>query len=292
VSKPSYVLVTPVRNEEATIGITIESVVNQTLRPKEWIIVSDGSTDRTDSIVEGYAAKHVFIRLLRLEKRPDRNFASVVFALDAGIGEIRSLDYEFVGLLDADIRFAPDYYEQILARFAANPELGVAGGLVVDCHAGQRRRSLQTFGDVAGAVQFFRRSSFEGMGGLVAIREGGWDTVTCVRVRMQGFKSRTFPDLMVDHLKPRNIAHGGVFRRFTQLGVRDYVLGNHPLFETVKCVYRCFEYPYVVGGIMRWLGYISGYVYRTKQALTPDTIAFIRREQLGRLLPLHKTRRK
>src|SRR2546426_1031255 len=47
----SYVLITPARNEEAHIERTIKSVVSQTLRPLKWVIVSDGSTDRTDEIV-------------------------------------------------------------------------------------------------------------------------------------------------------------------------------------------------------------------------------------------------
>ena len=78
----NYVLVTPARNEEATIGITIESVVRQTILPKEWVITSDGSTDGTDDIIRRHAATHPFIRLLRLENRPARNFASVVFVTE------------------------------------------------------------------------------------------------------------------------------------------------------------------------------------------------------------------
>ena len=118
-NKPSYVLITPVRNEQATIGITIDSVIHQTVPPAEWIIVSDESTDRTDEIINEYAAKFPFIRLLRLTRRPERNFASVVFAVESGIQMLRTVDYDYIGLLDADVRFAPNYYEEVLRRFVA-----------------------------------------------------------------------------------------------------------------------------------------------------------------------------
>src|SRR4030095_7056049 len=49
-----YVLITPARNEAAFIAKTLESVVAQTVLPKRWVVVSDGSTDGTDEIVTKY----------------------------------------------------------------------------------------------------------------------------------------------------------------------------------------------------------------------------------------------
>jgi glycosyltransferase involved in cell wall biosynthesis len=285
----SYVLVTPVRNEEGTIGITIEAVVKQTVLPTEWVIVSDGSTDRTDEIVRTYAAKHPFLRLLRLDRRPSRNFASVVFATEAGLAKLQTTDSEFIGLLDGDIQFAENYYAEIMQRFAQDAKLGLAGGLVVDCIQGQRRRSVQSLGDVAGAVQFFRRECFAALGGLIALPEGGWDTITCVEARRHGYRTRTFPDIEVDHLKPRNVAEGGWLRRLRQMGVREYALGYHPLFEVLKCGYRCFEYPFLIGGIMRLAGYFSGCLSRRKRLLAPELVRFIRREQLRRIFPFGRS---
>jgi len=89
------------------------------------------------------------------------------------------------------------------------------------------------------ATQFFRRKCFESIGGLVAIPEGGWDAITCVQPELVGTYG-TFPDLIVDHLKPRNISEGNVFRRNWQMG-SDYALGSHPLFEVVKCMARTME---------------------------------------------------
>jgi biofilm PGA synthesis N-glycosyltransferase PgaC len=81
---PRYVLVTPARNEAAFIEKTILSVVAQTVRPERWIIVSDGSTDRTDAIVEAYAKRIPWLQLLRLSEHRDRTFAAKVQGFNAG----------------------------------------------------------------------------------------------------------------------------------------------------------------------------------------------------------------
>jgi biofilm PGA synthesis N-glycosyltransferase PgaC len=285
-SNPTYVLVTPVRNEEATIGITLESVVRQTLLPLQWIVVSDGSTDRTDEIIESYARQHSFIRLLRLKDRPNRSFSSVVFATEAGIEALTVDDYQYIGLLDADIRFSPTYYADIFARFKADPTLGLAGGLVVDLINGERKPNLQTTGDVAGAVQLFRRECFDRLGGLTAIPEGGWDAITCLAARMHGYSVRTFRDVEVDHLKPRNASEGHLFQRISKLGERDYALGNHPLFEFCKCIYRCLERPYIVAGLLRLSAFVRCHIARRPRYLSAALIQRTQQEQLRRVFLL------
>jgi poly-beta-1,6-N-acetyl-D-glucosamine synthase len=281
----TYVLVTPVRNEDSTIGITIESVISQILLPEEWIIVSDGSTDRTDEIIQSYTDSYPFIKLLRLDRRPQRSFSSVVFATEAGINALSSKNYDFIGLLDADIRFDTSYYTDLINKFMINGKLGLAGGLVEDCVGGRRISNPQSLNDVAGAVQFFRRECFDSLGGLIAIPEGGWDAITCLQARMNGFSTETFCDLKVDHLKPRNVSEGNIFRRFMQLGVRDYALGNHPLFETLKCIYRCISKPYLIGGGMRFIGYCLCYFKKKERMLPSVIIQHVRGEQMARLFP-------
>src|SRR5713226_4266269 len=105
----TYVLVTPARNEAAFIEQTIEAVVGQTIRPAKWVIVSDGSTDGTDEIVKGYAAKHNWIELVRMPERRERHFAGKVGAFNAGYARVRDLDYDVIGNLDADISFDEEY---------------------------------------------------------------------------------------------------------------------------------------------------------------------------------------
>ena len=280
-----YVLVTPMRNEEATIGITIESILAQTVSPREWVIVSDGSTDGSDAIIRRYAADARFIRLVSINNRNRRSFSSVVSAIEAGCAELQCRDYAFIGILDADVRLPPDYYEIVVSRFAANPSLGLGGGLVLDMDGkkGKVAKQRQNMEEVAGAVQLFRRECFESLGGLLPILEGGWDTVTCVRARMNGYKTMTFPDVRVDHLKPRNSAEGNLIRRTWQMGTRDYAVGNEPTFEIVKCFSRLFEAPCGVGPFVRLTGYLWACLARRKRILDPEVVNFIRSEQRLRI---------
>jgi poly-beta-1,6-N-acetyl-D-glucosamine synthase len=280
-----YVLVTPAKNEESTIGITIDSVAMQTVLPVEWVIVSDGSTDRTDSIVEAAIDAHRWIRLIRLPKRSHRSFSAVVHAIETGVKALRSEDHQYLGLLDADVRFAPDYFEILMEHFEQKPRLGLAGGVVFDVGTSKDRlpRNLQ---DVPGAVQFFRRTCFDSLGSLIAIPQGGWDVLTCAKARMNRFETRLMPDLIVDHLKPRNISEGGEIRRKWQLGVRDHALGYHPLFEFVKCAGRTTEPPFLIGAFARWIGYCMAAIRGRSRLFPQDLSAFVHQEQMGRLRKL------
>src|SRR6266436_8272881 len=108
-SLPTYMLITPARNEAQFIELTIKSVVAQTVRPLKWVIVSDGSTDGTDDIVAKYAAEHDWIELVRMPERRERHFAGKVYAFNAGYAKVKGLDYQIIGSLDADMSFDESY---------------------------------------------------------------------------------------------------------------------------------------------------------------------------------------
>lgn len=281
-SNTTYVLITPVRDEAATIGLTIESVLKQSILPSEWVIVSDGSTDRTDEIVLQASENHSWIRLLPLAPRPGRSFAAVVHNTETGIRHLSRRDYNYVGLLDADVTFQSDYFEQLVKRFEENPKLGLAGGVVIDVGL-PRDRFPRNRNDVPGAVQFFRRECFDRLGGLIPIPEGGWDGMTCSMSRMNGYQTRLFTDLIVDHLKPRNISEGGVVRRKWQMGQRDYAAGYHPLFETMKCIGRLMDAPFVVGAVAWWVGYCMAFIQHRRRVVPQAVVEHVQREQWQRL---------
>src|SRR5678815_3413419 len=153
---PSYILITPARNEAEFIDQTIRSVVMQTVRPVKWVIVSDGSTDGTDEIVSAYAADHPWIELVRMPERRDRHFAGKAHAFNAGYARVTSLDYDVIGNLDADISFDPDYIEYLLKKFADNPKLGVGGTSYQERNMPQYDYRFSSTDFVPGACQLFR----------------------------------------------------------------------------------------------------------------------------------------
>ncbi|MBI5591078.1 MAG: glycosyltransferase family 2 protein [Deltaproteobacteria bacterium] len=283
-----YVLITPVKDEEALIGETITSVVGQSLLPSQWVIVSDGSTDRTEEIVSKASSRHSWIRLICLPPRKERSFAAVVHATESGVRALTVSDYQYIGLLDSDVRFDPDYFKTMIQRFEENPRLGLGGGMVIDIGLSKRHPPRNLL-DVPGATQFYRRRCYEDIGGLIAVPEGGWDALTCVRARMLGYETRLFSDLVVDHLKPRNICNGGILERTCQLGMRDYALGYDPVFEFFKCMSRVFnEYPPVLASAAWLAGYFAAGLTRRKRFIPNDLLRFSQTEQRKRLKQLFR----
>src|ERR1700741_2011618 len=104
-----YVLITSAHNEEAFIEKTLASMVAQTLLPERWVIVDDGSTDRTAEIVESYSSRYPWIEVLRRPQRGDRSFAGKVQAFNAGLERVSSLQFDVIGNLDGDLSFDADY---------------------------------------------------------------------------------------------------------------------------------------------------------------------------------------
>ena len=184
----TYVLVTPVRNEAALIEKTIRSMISQTVLPLKWVIVSDGSTDGTDDIVNKYAVNRSWIELVRMPERRERNFAGKVHAFNAGYSKVNDLSYDIIGNLDGDTSFDPDYFAFLLAKFGENPQLGVAGTPFTE-GTNQYDYRFTSHEHVSGAIQLFRRKCFEDVGGYKPIRTGGIDLIAVISARMKDRKS-------------------------------------------------------------------------------------------------------
>jgi len=279
-----YVLVSPARNEEAHIARTLESVISQTVLPVRYVVVSDGSTDATDRIVAEYAGKHDFIELVRREAAEGRDFGSKVYAIQEGLKKLGGVEYDFIGNLDADVSLDPDYYERILAAFAADTELGIAGGVIHDLiNGGWVRQVTNTEWSVAGAVQMFRREVFEAMDGYIPLRRGGIDAVAEIRTRMQGYRVRAFEELSVQHHQLMGTKGGDILQARYRQGRMEYAHGYHPLFETARCLMRIRERPYLVGSIYRLIGFWLDLVRGAPKDVPEEVVTYLRREQQGRM---------
>src|SRR5439155_12900101 len=204
---PKYVLITPARNEAQFIELTIKSVIAQTVLPLQWVIVSDGSTDGTDEIVNKYAAEHRWIELVRTPERQERHFAGKVHAFNAGYAKVKNLDYDLIGSMDADISFDPDYFSFLLGKLAEDPALGLVGTPFKDKAIYDYR--FVSIEHVSGACQLFRRECFEQIGGYVPVKSGGIDHIAVITARMQGWKTRTFTEKVCLHHRKIGSAERG-----------------------------------------------------------------------------------
>jgi glycosyltransferase involved in cell wall biosynthesis len=276
------VLITPARNEEGYIEKTIRSVISQTALPRIWIIVSDGSTDRTDETVNQYAKENPWMELLRMPERRDRQFAAKVYCFNAGYEKVRNLDYDAIGNLDADISFEKDYFEFLLAKFEEDPKLGVAGTPFVEDgnHYDYRFTNIE---HVSGACQLFRRECFEQIGGYVPIKGGGIDWVAVTTARMKGWKTRTFTENVCVHHRKMGTGNSNAMMAWFRLGQKDYFLGNHPLWEVFRTLYQMTKKPFVVGGSFLLFGFAWAGLKGVNKPISKELMEFIRREQMGRL---------
>ncbi len=280
----TYVLVTAAFNEEFHIGSTILSVLAQTHLPLRWIIVSDGSTDRTDEIVQQYAQQNNFIQLLRIGTRHAHNFGAQVHAINAGVKEMENLTYDFIGNLDADILLEPYHFQWLLKEFEKDMNLGLAGGFVCDLvkGGGFRNRKMNSTRSVPHAIQLFRRECFRSAAAYVPLPYGGPDTHAEVSARSRGWVVKCFPELKVRHLRPTGTADGRLKSYFRQ-GLMDHSLGYHPAYEIVKNVRRIWARPFPLAALAKVVGFSCGYLTGTERPVSREFINFIRREQMDTL---------
>lgn len=277
-----FVIITPVRDEEKHLEKTIGSVIAQTNRPAQWIIVDDGSTDRTGLIIDDYARRYPWITAVHRQNRGFRKAGGgVVDAFNEGYAALKSGDWEFIVKLDGDLSFAPDYFEKCFEQFHQEKQLGVGGGII--CNIVQGREVVETgpIFHVRGATKIYRRACWDAIGGFWPAP--GWDTMDEVRASMLGWTTRSFPNLHLAHYRPTGTAEG-LWAGLVKNGKANYICGYHPLFMFTKCLRRVFRKPYFVGSAGLAYGYLSGYIHRTPRVEDSRTIRYLRQQQLKRLI--------
>ena len=279
---PTYVLITPARNEAQFIEFTLKSMVGQTFRPLKWVIVSDGSTDGTDDVVHKYAADTPWIELLRMPERAERHFAGKVHAFNAGYAKAKDLNPDVIGNLDADVSIEPEHFRFLLSKFAEDLQLGV-GGAPFREGSQQYDYRFSNIENVWGGCQLFRRECYEAIGGYTPVKGGGIDHIAVVSARMKGWKTRTFPEKVCIHHRVMNTAEQGALKGKFKLGAKDYSFGNHPVWELFRAFYQMTNPPFVLGGVALGAGYFWSMVRRSQVSVSRDVVAFTHREQLQRL---------
>src|SRR3989440_11552562 len=278
-----YVLITPARNEERFIAKTLDSMVAQTLPPERWVIVDDGSTDRTAEIVQPYRKQFPWIELVQRAQSLDRSFAAKVHAFNAGFGRVSSLPFEVIGNLDADLSFDPDYLEFLMQKFSEDPRLGVAGTPFTEDGYDSARDSFEGENHVAGGCQLFRRQCFEEIGGYIGNPAGGVDWIAVTTARMKGWKTCSFPEKRFHHYRSLGTAERGIIASLFSYREKDYYLGGSPVWELFRVCYRSVKRPFIIGGVTLLAGYCWAALRRMKRPVSRELIQFHRREQMEKL---------
>lgn len=275
---PKYVIISPVRDEESWIELTLESVLAQTILPLEWIIVDDGSGDGTLDILHRYAAKFSWIRTV---ERRDRGYrkpgTGVIEAFYEGYSAISRHDWEFLVKLDGDLSFHPNYFERCFDAFSGMKDLGICGGAIHNIKNGVPVLERVPLFHVRGATKIYKRACWEQIEPL--LRAPGWDTIDEIKANMLGWKTRSLTELKIIHHRSTGAAEGS-WRDSMKHGRANYISGYHPVFMLLKCIKRLFQTPFLIGSVGMLVGYTDGYLKGIPQVSDPRLINYIRKQQL------------
>ena len=170
---------------------------------------------------------------------------------------MRDVPFRFIGSLDADITFGPDYFAFLLTKLASDPRLGVVGtpfreGTVQYDYRFSRKEH------VSGACQLFRRECFEAIGGYVPIKAGAIDLTAVVTARMKGWKTQTFTEMVCLHHRKMGTAKTNIVSAMFRSGYGDYRMGVHPLWQFLRSGYQATRRPLLIGGILLMVGICVG----------------------------------
>ena len=218
----NYYIIIPTYNEEKFISLTLQSLVEQTVLPSKVVVVNDGSTDKTEEIIQLLTEKHSFITLVnKTSESIHLPGSKVIQAFNKGLETIDD-NYDFIVKADADLIFPPNYFETISNHFQSDNQIGMAGGFCyIEKNGEWILENLTDKDHIRGAIKAYRKETFNQIGGLKP--EMGWDTVDELLCKFYNWKVVTDNSLRVKHLKPTG-ANYNQAARFKQ-GEAFYSLG-------------------------------------------------------------------
>ena len=273
-----YVVITPIRDEEEYLPLTIASMCAQTVKPLKWVLVNDGSRDRTGALIDEAAAKNPWITAVHRTDRGSRQAGSgVIAAFNDGFALIANERWDVVSKFDGDLSFAPDFFERCLQALTDDLKLGIVGGTCCRLENGALMPEFtgEPSFHVRGPTKIYRRTCFEAIGGL--IQAPGWDTVDQIKANMLGWRTRTLPDVKLHHHRPTGGAYGA-WSTFVKNGLANYITGYDPVFMACKCIKRSLRRPFHQGFGL-WCGFMKGYWKKIPQAGDKAMIRYLRGQQ-------------
>ncbi|HEY3829181.1 MAG TPA: glycosyltransferase [Solirubrobacteraceae bacterium] len=288
-SQPSVLIISPVRNEEAHIERVVRAVAGQELPPARWIVIDDSSSDGTLRRLRELEREVPFLTVLQAPPQDTGNpvrdrLAQAIEVRNFNIA-LRDADwssYSHVMKLDGDIELPPQYLRVLLERFARNPDLGLAGGVLVEPRPGaEARRIVIPAYHVHGALKCYSRACFAAIGGIQECL--GWDTIDETYARMRGFRTRSFPDLVSVHHRPVASADGAL-RGHARHGECAYIAHYDPLWVTLRSLKVARRAPVGLSGAAFLYGYARAAVRRVEQVPDAEYRRFTRRELRRRML--------
>ncbi|OGQ17511.1 MAG: glycosyl transferase family 2 [Deltaproteobacteria bacterium RBG_16_71_12] len=289
-----YLLITPVRDEIEYARRTLDSVTGQTVPPKKWIIVDDGSTDGTGEVLADYARRFPYIQVHARKNRGVRSVGpGVIEAFYDGLAQEPDLAaYSYLCKLDLDLDLPRRYFERLMELMEANSRLGTCSGKAY--FPGPTNVGKDFAGELVseacgdemsvGMTKFYRVACFQQIGGFV--REVMWDGIDCHQCRRMGWQAMSTdePGLRFIHLRPMGSSHQGIVTGRKRHGFGQYFMGTGLVYMAASAAYRTLRPPYGVGGAAMLWGYLESAATRKPRFGDEEFRRFLRRYQWECLL--------
>lgn len=229
-----YQIIIPAYNEEAFIALTLQSLVEQTVLPKNVMIINDNSTDGTQDIIDSFCNKYptIFSSVSIKSDVVHLPGSKVINAFNRGLLFINQ-EFDIIAKLDADLIFPKNYFETIIKHFESDSQIGMVGGFCyIEKNGNWILENLTDKDHIRGALKAYRKETFKQIGGLKPAM--GWDTVDELLCKFYNWKVVTDENLHVKHLKPTGASYDKT-ARYKQ-GEAFYSLGYGFLITAIASV--------------------------------------------------------
>ena len=258
-----YLLVSPCRDEARYLRRTLDSVAAQSVPPALWVVVDDGSTDETAAILEEYARRLPYLRVVRRTDRGRRQVGpGVIEAFYAGLDQVRLEDFDYLCKLDMDLDLPVGYFELLMQRMESNPRIGTTSGKPWFVHPQSGALEPEVCGDEmsVGMTKFYRVACFKEIGGFV--REVMWDGIDCHRARMLGWiaESVDLEPIRFVHLRPQGASQKGIWTGRLRAGFGQYFMGTSPIYYLAVALHRLPSHPALIGSVAMLWGYFRSWL--------------------------------
>jgi poly-beta-1,6-N-acetyl-D-glucosamine synthase len=276
-----YLAITPARDEELFLPGLIGSMAAQNPLPQRWIVINDGSADRTAQILDDAARQYRWIEPIHLARNRPRGAGGESVIMQFLPREAWQ-DVDFIFRFDADLSFGPDLVALMIKEFAANPELGIAGATLYEPIKGRWREvpELNSF-HTRGATKMYSAACFATIEPLEGCE--GWDTIDEMRALMRGFKTQSFRHIRAYHHRPQGEA-AGAWRGYFGKGRTAHYIGYSPIFLLARAARVAVTRP--LSALCMTAGYFDRKLRRSPTVNDTELVNFIRRQQVRRLLML------
>jgi biofilm PGA synthesis N-glycosyltransferase PgaC len=276
----TYAVITPARDEAGHLPRLAAAMAAQTIPPRQWIVVENGSGDDTMAVARRLAAELDWMRIVVCEP-PSRaaRGAPVVHAFHAGLAAL-DVGVDGVAKVDADVSFGVDYFERLLAAFVRDPKLGLASGTCYDRLTGSAKERPVTGDHVWGAARLYRWSCLQDV--LPLEERMGWDGIDVVKAQTHGWHTATLRELPFQHHRLEGARDGSRWTAWAAQGHAARFMRYRPSYLVLRSLHRALREPAAVA--ILW-GYLAAASRREPRCDDTAVVARLRAGQRFRLLP-------